>query len=216
MGGPAAAALPTTILNENTTVGYQAYDLFDKKAKPEGDIDKAKELLAAVEQPDADDRLRLQPDAGPGAGHRRDQERSGEGRDQGRGQAARPQDLLRPIGKVKNEFDMYWGGWGADWPSGSTVLPVIFGPIADGAPNYSHLKDPAIDRRDGQDHRYDRHRRGQRRVDGPGQEDPGGRSPRWSSRTNKIATMLHGSKVGGAEIDPQQWIVQPDTIFVKP
>nr|BFE88849.1 hypothetical protein GCM10020093_114500 [Planobispora longispora] len=50
-GGPAAAVLPTTILNENTTAGYEAYDLFGKTTKPEGDIDKAKELLAQSSNP---------------------------------------------------------------------------------------------------------------------------------------------------------------------
>src|SRR5690606_24244660 len=51
LGGPAAAALPTTILNENTTVGYEPYDLYGKTEKPEGDIEKAKQLLAESSNP---------------------------------------------------------------------------------------------------------------------------------------------------------------------
>ena len=113
------------------------------------------------------------------------------------------------IGKTKNKFDMYCGGWGADWPSGSTVIcRSSSARIADGAPNYSHLNDPAINGRDGQDHRDDRHRRGQRRVDGARQEDPGDDHPAGRRASNRIATTLHGSKVGGAEIDPQNWIVR--------
>jgi len=33
---------------------------------------------------------------------------------------------------------------------------------------------------------------------------------------NRIGNILHGSKVGGAEIDPQSWAVTPNSIYVKP
>ena len=48
------------------------------------------------------------------------------------------------IGKVNNQFDLYPGGWGADWPSASTVIPPTLDgrKIGDGAPNYSHFNDP--------------------------------------------------------------------------
>ncbi|MFD0884309.1 ABC transporter substrate-binding protein [Streptosporangium algeriense] len=97
----------------------------------------------------------------------------------------------------------------------AAALPVIFGPIAEGAPNYSHLKDPALTAE----------------MDKiTAMTDINAANAAWMAldkkvqetitplvvAENRIATMLHGSKVGGAEIDPQQWIVQPDTIFVKP
>jgi peptide/nickel transport system substrate-binding protein len=49
------------------------------------------------------------------------------------------------IGKVNNTYDLYGGGWGADWPSGSTVIPPTLDgrKIFDGSPNYSHFNDPA-------------------------------------------------------------------------
>ena len=31
------------------------------------------------------------------------------------------------IQKPGSDSDLIWGGWGADWPSGSTVLPPLFG-----------------------------------------------------------------------------------------
>ncbi|AWS42041.1 ABC transporter substrate-binding protein [Streptosporangium sp. 'caverna'] len=215
LGGPAAAALPTTILNENTTVGYQSYDLFNKVAKPEGDIDKAKELLASSSNPTptivyAYNQTPVQEQVTVVIKSALEKA--------GIKVVAKPLDrktYYDSIGKTKNEFDMYWGGWGADWPSGSTVLPVVFGPVSDGAPNYSHLKDPAITAE----------------MDKiTAMTDIDAANAAWMAldkkiqetitplvvAENKISTMLHGSKVGGAEIDPQQWIVQPNTIFVKP
>ncbi|MGW7368664.1 ABC transporter substrate-binding protein [Streptomyces sp. NPDC054841] len=50
------------------------------------------------------------------------------------------------IGKLDNPFDIYMTGWGQDWPSPSTVItPVYDGDlVADGASNYSHIKDPEV------------------------------------------------------------------------
>ncbi|MEV7978902.1 ABC transporter substrate-binding protein [Streptomyces sp. NPDC086519] len=50
-------------------------------------------------------------------------------------------------GKVANPFDIYWGGWSSDWPTGYSVFQPLFDSkaIADGGSNYSHLKDPAVD-----------------------------------------------------------------------
>lgn len=48
------------------------------------------------------------------------------------------------IGTVKNSFDIYRTGWGADWPVASTVDPVLLDgrTIGDGSPNYSHYNSP--------------------------------------------------------------------------
>ncbi|MDT0476364.1 ABC transporter substrate-binding protein [Streptomyces sp. DSM 41014] len=50
-------------------------------------------------------------------------------------------------GKVDNPFDIYWGGWSSDWPTGYSVFQPLFDSkaITDGGSNYSHLKDPAVD-----------------------------------------------------------------------
>ncbi|MFI1013957.1 ABC transporter substrate-binding protein [Streptomyces sp. NPDC020965] len=50
------------------------------------------------------------------------------------------------IGKVNNSFDLYMTGWGQDWPSpGTVVTPVYDGElVSDGGSNYSHIKDPEV------------------------------------------------------------------------
>jgi peptide/nickel transport system substrate-binding protein len=50
------------------------------------------------------------------------------------------------IGKVKNSFDVYFAGWGADWPSAATVFPAILDgrKISDGGSNYYHFNDPEV------------------------------------------------------------------------
>ncbi|MER7181836.1 ABC transporter substrate-binding protein [Streptomyces hyaluromycini] len=50
-------------------------------------------------------------------------------------------------GKIANPYDIYWGGWSSDWPTGYSVFQPLFDSkaIADGGSNYSHLKDPAVD-----------------------------------------------------------------------
>ncbi|MCX4971643.1 ABC transporter substrate-binding protein [Streptomyces sp. NBC_00620] len=51
------------------------------------------------------------------------------------------------IGKVDNPYDVYWGGWSADWPTGYSVFQPLFdsSTITDGGSNYAHLKDPKVD-----------------------------------------------------------------------
>ncbi|WP_158071898.1 ABC transporter substrate-binding protein [Kitasatospora sp. CB01950] len=57
-----------------------------------------------------------------------------------------PKTYYDVIGLLNNEYDLYWGGWGADWPTGYTALqPVWDGrAMADGASNYGHVDDPEI------------------------------------------------------------------------
>ncbi|MEU7854758.1 ABC transporter substrate-binding protein [Nonomuraea sp. NPDC049141] len=214
LGGPQAVALPTTILNENTTVGYKPYDLFGKLAKPEGDIEKAKQLLAESSNPHptivyAYNNLPTQEpvtlvikNALEKAGIK---------------VVAKSLDrktYYDSISQTKNEFDLYWGGWGADWPSGSTVMPIIFGPVSDGGQNMSHLNDPTVKaemKKIEENPDIDAANAAWMNLDKQIQETI---TPMVVAE-NRIGTFLHGSKVGGAEIDPQQWIVSPNTIFVK-
>ncbi|MGW7046984.1 ABC transporter substrate-binding protein [Streptomyces avermitilis] len=51
------------------------------------------------------------------------------------------------IGKLDNPFDVYWGGWSSDWPTGYSVFQPLFDSanVVDQGQNYAHLKDPAID-----------------------------------------------------------------------
>ncbi|WAZ23927.1 ABC transporter substrate-binding protein [Streptomyces cinnabarinus] len=51
------------------------------------------------------------------------------------------------VGKLDNGFDIYWGGWSSDWPTGYSVFQPLFEStqVKDQGQNYSHLKDPAVD-----------------------------------------------------------------------
>jgi peptide/nickel transport system substrate-binding protein len=214
LGGPQSVALPTTILNENTTVGYKPYDLFEKTTKPEGDIEKAKQLLAESSNPHptivyAYNDLPTQQQVTVVIKNALEKA--------GIKVVAKSLDrktYYDSISQLKNGFDLYWGGWGADWPSGSTVMPVIFGPTADGGQNMSHLRDPKVDaemKKITEMPSIDEANAAWMNLDKQIQETI---TPLVVAE-NRIMTMLHGSKVGGAEIDPQQWIVSPNTIFVK-
>ncbi|MFD2353445.1 ABC transporter substrate-binding protein [Nonomuraea ferruginea] len=215
MGGPAAAALPTTILNENTTVGYESYDLYGKAAKPEGDIEKAKQLLAESSDPNptivyAHNQTPVQEQITVVIKNALEKA--------GIKVVTKPLDrktYYDSISQTKNEFDLYWGGWGSDWPSGSTVMPIIFGPVSDGGQNMTHLRDPELDakmKEISENPDIDAANAAWMALDKEIQEK---HAPLVVAE-NRIGTWLHGSKVGGAEIDPQMWIVSPNTIFVKP
>jgi len=136
--------MATTILNPTVT-GFQDYDVFGKKTKPEGDIDKAKQLLAESSNP--------HPTLIYGYNQTPTQEKITIAIKDALSKAGikvvakpvNPKVWYDSVSKVKNGMDLYWGGWGADWPIGATVFPVIFGPIYDGGQNLSHLKEPSIE-----------------------------------------------------------------------
>lgn len=124
------------------------YDPFGKLKKPNGDPAKAKELLK---------------EAGVKEGTKLTYAYSNSPR--GQAQMVIIKDALKKIGfdvqakeidrasfyeqigKVKNPYDLYMTGWGQDWSSPSTVItPVYDGTqVADGASNYSHIKDTEVD-----------------------------------------------------------------------
>ncbi|MEU1088740.1 ABC transporter substrate-binding protein [Streptomyces sp. NPDC005576] len=131
-----------------TLPGYDpAYDPFGKKKTPNGNLKKAKELLA---------------EAGVKAGTKITYAYSNTPR--GQKQQVIVKDALEKIGfdvqakeidsasfyeqigKLDNPYDMYATGWGQDWSSPSTVVtPVYDGSlVADGASNYSHINDPKV------------------------------------------------------------------------
>lgn len=131
-----------------TLPGYDpTYDPFGKKKMPNGNLKKAKELLA---------------EAGVKAGTKITYAYANTPRSQK--QQVIIKDALKKIGfdvqakeidsasfyeqigKLDNPYDIYATGWGQDWSSPSTVVtPVYDGTlVADGAPNYSHINDPKV------------------------------------------------------------------------
>ncbi|MFJ3666183.1 ABC transporter substrate-binding protein [Streptomyces sp. NPDC090106] len=132
-----------------TLPGYDdSYDPFGKKKTPNGNPTKAKELLK---------------EAGFKEGTKITYAYSNSPR--GQAQAVIIKDALEKIGfdvqskeidratfyeqigKLDNPYDLYMTGWGQDWSSPSTVVtPVYDGSlVADGASNYSHVKDAKVD-----------------------------------------------------------------------
>ncbi|MFF5606219.1 ABC transporter substrate-binding protein [Streptomyces cellulosae] len=123
------------------------YDPFGKLKKPNGDIEKAKELLK---------------EAGVKEGTKLTYAYSNTPR--GQAQQVILKDALEKlgfdvqskeidrasfyeqVGKLNNPYDLYMTGWGQDWPSPSTVItPVYDGElVADGASNYSHVNDKQV------------------------------------------------------------------------
>ncbi|CAL9443921.1 ABC transporter [Streptomyces sp. DH-12] len=131
-----------------TLPGFDAtYDPFGKLKKPNGDPEKAKELLK---------------EAGVKEGTKLTYAYSNTPR--GQAQQVIIKDALEKIGfdvqakeidrasfyeqigKLNNPYDIYMTGWGQDWPSPSTVItPVYDGElVADGASNYSHMNDKQV------------------------------------------------------------------------
>ncbi|MFC9164611.1 ABC transporter substrate-binding protein [Streptomyces fungicidicus] len=123
------------------------YDPFGKLKKPNGDIEKAKQLLK---------------EAGFKEGTKLTYAYSNTPR--GQAQQVIIKDALAKIGidvqakeidrasfyeqvgKLDNPYDIYMTGWGQDWSSPSTVItPVYDGTqVQDGASNYSHIDDKQV------------------------------------------------------------------------
>lgn len=118
--GPLGADLSTTILSP-TTAGFQKYDAYD--GGPNGNPAKAKELLGGKTVPLVfafANTPRFQKVAAF---------------IQSNLQQAGFQVTIQPVdgdqyytnvGRKDNPFDFYIWGWGADWPSGATIIPPLF------------------------------------------------------------------------------------------
>ena len=142
-GGPTAGDFATTNLSP-TVPGYQKFDVLG--APPQGDPEAAKKILT--------DKGKVgMPLVYAFANTARGQQISVAIKTAY--EKAGFKIVLKPIesktyydeiGKIKNPFDFYLGGWGADWPSAATVIPPTLDgrKIADGSPNYSHFNDPEV------------------------------------------------------------------------
>lgn len=143
-GGASAGDFASTTLSP-TVPGYEAFDLFDQKANPQGQPDKAMAILKAK------GKVGMTIVAGYSNTPIGQQ---GAVAVKAALEKAGFKPVLKPIdrktyydviGKINNQLDTYGGGWGADWPSGSTVLPPTLDgrKISDGSANYSHYNNPA-------------------------------------------------------------------------
>lgn len=120
LGGETIAS-PLTTLMPPVTIGYKAYDAYP--AGPNGNIEKAKELLAGKT-----------PELVLAA---RDDTEGQETATQIKSNLEKagfkiivrsvPTDAyLDETKKKDNQWDLYFSEWAADWPSGASILPVLF------------------------------------------------------------------------------------------
>ncbi|NGO70843.1 ABC transporter substrate-binding protein [Streptomyces boncukensis] len=214
-GGSGGAELAGNYISP-TLVGKENTDPFGKLKKPQGDVEKAKELLeesgkkgmkltfAYQNAPEWQNFSVAAADNLKKAGFN-----------------VQRKDIIADtyydqIGKVKNNYDIYHNSWGADWPSASTVVPNLFEgrQIQDGSANYSHHNNPEMDKE-------------MTRIRAI--TDPDKAAEEWQKLADKIlkedvpalpmhyykAIQLHGSKVGGVYFDETLHDIQPTSLFVK-
>ncbi|TCB97625.1 ABC transporter substrate-binding protein [Micromonospora zingiberis] len=141
LGGQHVAA-PMSTLMPSATIGHQPYDAYP--AGPNGDLDKARELLGGQT-----------PELVLGAADSSAEQRQAT---QLKGNLERagfritirniPADAkLDEIKRKDNPWDLYLGSWAADWPSGASILPVLYDGRsikATGNSNQAYFDDPAI------------------------------------------------------------------------
>jgi peptide/nickel transport system substrate-binding protein len=195
--------------------GYEAgYDPYGKLEKPEGDPDKARQLLE---------------DAGE-VGYTLNLYHSNGAEDQQWGPAVEsaltdagfsvnrtqgPQETYYDeISTIESGLDIYRASWGHDWLSASTVIPPLFDSrqIEDGAATYAHLRDDHVDSEM------------DRILQIP---DPEEQAAEWFTLSKHILEeilpvvpgffyrmiSLHGSKVGGGFFNDDIGSIDPNKVF---
>ncbi|NUP46805.1 MAG: ABC transporter substrate-binding protein [Catenulispora sp.] len=142
-GGPIYGDFTHTILSPVTN-GYQDYDLYN--VPDTGDPDKAKALLSQTPTPHptivfafSDDPTWQQAAVAVSQALTK----------AGFTVVTKPisaKNYYDETQKTDNQFDIYWGGWGPDWPGASSVIPPVFDgrQIADGGSDNSLFDDSAV------------------------------------------------------------------------
>ncbi|MFE4925273.1 ABC transporter substrate-binding protein [Streptomyces sp. NPDC056661] len=213
-GGPTVGDFASTVMSP-TVSGYTAFDLYGKKTKPQGDPEGAKALLEqagkvgqkvvyAYNQTPTQEKVTVAiKTALEKAGFT---------------VVAKPLNATTyydATGKVDNPYDLYWGGWAADWPTGSTAIQPLFDgrQIADGASNYAHFNDAAVNQA----------------IDAANAvKDPVEAGKAWAAVDRQIMQAapiipefysrtfgLYGSGLGGVRLDPLQGEASPLNVYVK-
>lgn len=214
-GGPSSGDFATTILSPDI-VGREKFDVFGKLKKPMGDPEAAKAILekagkvgqkivyAFPQTPTYDKTKVVIENALKKAGF---------------------SPVLKPIDsttyydqaqKIDNNFDVMWFGWSPDWPTAYTLVqPLLDGKaIGDGQNNISQVDVPWINEAI------------KTNVVNPDQKAAG---KAWAALDKRIMTevvpiipemyqrrfYLRGSKIGGAQIDPQFSATLITKVFVK-
>ncbi|MEV4199065.1 ABC transporter substrate-binding protein [Micromonospora globbae] len=195
LGGQTVAA-PLTTLMPPSTIGYKQYDAYPAGAT--GNMEKAKELLGGQT-----------PELVLGVSDGATEQQMGTQLKANLERAGFkitlrniPDDAkLDEIKKKDNPWDLYIGNWAADWPSGASILPVLYDGRSikpEGNSNQAYFNDPAINAE------FDRI------LAMP----PAEQGPEWGKLDERImkehapvvplfvdvAYVVHGSKAGGVFI----------------
>ncbi|WP_405091117.1 ABC transporter substrate-binding protein [Micromonospora sp. NBC_01392] len=194
--GGQTVAQPMTTLMPSSTIGYKAYDAYPAGAN--GNPEKAKELLGGQT-----------PELVLGVADNTNEQQIAV---QLKGNLERagfkitvrniPDDAkLDEVKKKNNPWDLYIGNWAADWPSGASILPVLYDGRtikAEGNSNSSYFNDDAINAE----------------MDRILAMPPSEQGPEWGKLDERImkefapvvplfvdvAYNVHGSKAGGVFI----------------
>jgi peptide/nickel transport system substrate-binding protein len=210
--GGSTAGTPTNEQLSPTVAGFKKFDVF---GVPEtGDPAKAKELLGGKEVPLVMAHANTTRRTAQAVAAKAFLEKAGFK------VTLAPVDgasYYTEIGKKNNKYDIYLAGWGADWPSGSTVLPVLFGGdqiVPEGNYNTSYSNFPEINAE----------------IARIGKLPAAEATAQWAALDEKIMKdfapsiplytdrnyTLQGSKVGGTYLSLAFGVASLNTVFVKP
>lgn len=191
------AATPMTTLMPPSTLGFKSFDVYP--AGKNGNVEKAKELLAgktpelvlAISDSSGDQEI--------GTQLKNNLEKAGF---KITVRTTPADSKLDDTKKKDNPWDLYIDSWAADWPSGASILPVLYdgrGLKAEGNSNTSYINNDAINKE----------------FDRVLALDPAAQAPEWAKLDQRIMTelapavplyadvafYLYGSKVGGLYVD---------------
>jgi peptide/nickel transport system substrate-binding protein len=146
IGGPALGDYATTILS-TTMKAHRDFDPYGLKDKPQGDPNKAKELLA--QSPTCSKNIKFDYSQTPTGDHIAAAVKDAFAR---AGITVSPNPIARKsfystVGKTAVENELVYAAWGADWPQPSTVIPPLFDGrqiVPEGNQNFAQLNDPTI------------------------------------------------------------------------
>jgi peptide/nickel transport system substrate-binding protein len=195
-----------------TIAGYKQFNAYD--GGPTGNPEKAKELLAGQSvkltfaYPQTPQREQIAASV---------QESLGRAGIEVVLNPLDPATFYATVGTRGNKFDLIRGGWGADWPSASTVIPALFDGRAlrpTGNQNLAYLNDPMVNSE------IDR-------IQTLPADEAADEWAKLDERMMKeIAPIIpmyyignyemHGSKIGGTFLSDSYGHLTLNTVYVKP
>ncbi|MCK7627569.1 ABC transporter substrate-binding protein [Streptomyces sp. RS10V-4] len=200
-----------------TVAGYEkGYDPYGKLKKPNGDPEKAKQLLKEAGKVG----MKLVYAYANTEIRQREAVAIADGLTKAGFDVQKKEvdssSWYQQMGKVDNGFDVYLTGWGQDWADASTVIPPSYDgtTIADGASNYSHIRDQ---------HVTDEIKRIQQIPDVKKQTEEWQKLHHYIvEKVNPAAPVfytkvlqLYGSKIGGIRYNSDTNYLDVNTLFIK-